>query len=45
MSIEMGGGNVQIPSESDTSRLDIGSSDDDHDEEGIGDRNGVKFMY
>jgi hypothetical protein len=32
-------------SKSDTSGLDSGSSDDDHDEEGVGDRNGVKFMY
>jgi hypothetical protein len=38
-------GNLPMLSESDTSGLDSGSSDDDHDEEGIGDRNGVKFMY
>jgi hypothetical protein len=38
-------GNLPMLSESDTSGLDTGSSDDDHDEEGIGDRNGVKFMY
>jgi hypothetical protein len=38
-------GNLPMLSESDTSGLDNGSSDDDHDEEGVGNWNGIKFMY